>query len=74
MAAPLSSEYIVFIVSIRNTFTLKISANWSPFYNLRVYLYFGIGVIPAGLLIVYYERLKESRERAIREALESDSR
>lgn len=73
MIAPMSSEYAVFIVSIRNNFTLKINSNWSPFYDLRVYLYFGIGVLPAGILIIYYETIKEDHERIIREALKSDS-
>ena len=66
--APVSSEYTVFIVCIRNNFTLKIDSNWSPFYNLRVYLYFGIGALPVGLLVIYYERIKERQERIIREA------
>lgn len=67
--APMSSEYTIFIVSIRNNFTLMINSNWSPFYNLRIYLYFGIGALPAGLLVIYYERILEGQKRVIREAL-----
>jgi len=69
-----SSQYTVFIVSIRNNFTLTINSRWSPFYNLRVYLYCGIGAIPAGLLVIYYWKIREERERVIREALKADRR
>jgi len=67
--APISSEYTVFIVSIRNNFTLRINSNWSPFYNLRVNLYFGVGVLLTGLLVIYYDRINEGQKRIIREAL-----
>jgi len=69
--APMSSEYTIFIVSIRNNFSIRINSIWSPFYNLRVYLYFGIGALPAGLLVLYYERMMEGQRRVIREALKS---
>lgn len=67
--APMSSEYTIFIVSMRNNFTLRIKSNWSPFYNLRVNLYFGVGGLLAGLLIIYYDRINEGQKRIIREAL-----
>jgi hypothetical protein len=72
--APMSSEYTVFIGSVMNNFTLTINSNWSPFYVLRVYLYVGLGALPVGLLIIYYSKIKESRENVIREALKADSR
>ena len=72
--APMSSEYTVFIISVRNNFTLTISSKWSPFYDLRVYLYLGLATLPAGLLIIYYDGTKESKERLIREAVKGDSR
>lgn len=72
--APMSSEYTVSIVSIMNNFTLTINSNWSPFYVLRVYLYVGLGALPVGLLIIYYSKIKESRENLILEALKADSR
>jgi len=36
----ISSEYMVSILSIRNHFTLTINSDWSPFYGLKVFLYF----------------------------------
>jgi hypothetical protein len=72
--APVSAEYIVFIVCIKNNFTLTINSKWSPFYDLRAYIYFGLGTLPAGLLIIYYDKIKESKERIIQEALKTNSR
>lgn len=69
--APMSSEYTIFIVSIGNNYTIRINSKWSPFHHFRVYLYFGIGALPAGLLVLYYERMMERQRRIISEALKS---
>jgi hypothetical protein len=73
MIAQMSSEYTMFIVCIRNNFTLTINSEWSPFYDLRIYLYFGLGSLPAGVLIIYYDSIQKSKERFIRESLKADS-
>lgn len=70
----ISSEYIISIVSIKNNFTLTINSKWSPFYGLKAYLYIGLGTLPAGLLIIHCDRINESKERILREALKTDSR
>jgi hypothetical protein len=66
--ASMTSEYTVSIICIMNNFTLTISSNWSPFYVLRTYLYLGLGSLPAGLLIIYYSKIKESKEKILLEA------
>ena len=71
--AMISSEYIISIVSIKNTFTLTINSKWSPFYGLKAYLYLGLGMLPVGLLIIYSDKINESKERILREALKTDS-
>jgi hypothetical protein len=69
----MKSEYFVSVVSIRNNYTLTISSIWSPFDSLRAYLYLGICAIPAGLLIIYYDRIVEKRDRMYKAALVLDS-
>jgi len=69
-----TSEYLVFIVCTRNNFTLTINSKWSPFYSLRILIYPGLGTLPAGLLILYYDRILENKERLIRESLKANSR
>ncbi len=64
----MKSEYFVSVVSIRNNYTLTISSIWSPFDSLRAYLYLGISAIPAGLLIIYYDRIVEKRDRMYKSA------
>jgi hypothetical protein len=72
--APVTSEYLVFISCIKNNFTLTIKSRWSPFYSLRTFVYLGLGALPAGLLIIYYDRILENKERLIRESLKVNSR
>ena len=62
------SEYFVSVVSIRNNYTLTINSIWSPFDSLRPYLYFGLSEIPAGLLLIYYDRIVEKRDHMYKNA------
>jgi hypothetical protein len=64
----MKSEYFVSVVSIRNNYTLTINSIWSPFDSLRAYLYLGLSAIPAGLLIIYYDRIVEKRDRMFKDA------
>ena len=63
------SEYFVSIVSIRNNYTLTISSVWSPYNSLRTYLYLGLCLLPAGLLIIYYDRIIEKRDHMFQRAM-----
>lgn len=67
---PLTSEYFVFVASFESNFTLLINSRWSPFYDVRTYVYFGLGGVAAGIVILYYDRIKEKQERMLREALQ----
>jgi hypothetical protein len=73
-AAPVTSEYLVSIVCIKNNYTLTINSSWSPFYSIRTYIYLGLGALPAGILIIYYDRILENKDRLIRESLKANSR
>jgi hypothetical protein len=64
----MKSDYFVSVVSIRNNYTLTINSVWSPFDSLRPYLYLGISAIPAGLLLIYYDRIVEKRDRMYKNA------
>jgi hypothetical protein len=63
------SEYFVSVVTIKNSYTLTINSLWSPFDSLRAYLYLGLSMLPAGLLIIYYDRIIEKRDELIRISL-----
>jgi len=63
------SEYFVSIVSIRNNYTLTISSVWSPYASFRAYLYLGLFTLPAGLLIIYYDRIIEKRDHMFQRAM-----
>jgi hypothetical protein len=66
--ATLDAEYFVSVVSIMNSYSLTISSVWSPYNSLRTYLYPGLSMLPAGLLIVYYDRIIEKRDEQIRKS------
>ncbi len=66
-----SSSYFVSIYSRMNNYTLTIRSTWSPYDSLRVYLYWGIAALPAGLLILYYDRIRERQERMFRDSVVS---
>lgn len=63
------SEYFVSVVTIMNSYTLTINSLWSPYDSLRAYLYLGLSMLPAGLLIIYYDRIIEKRDQMIRSSL-----
>jgi hypothetical protein len=63
------SEYFVSIVSIRNNYILTISSVWSPYDSLRAYLYLGLCMFPAGLLIIHYDRIVEKRDHMFQSAM-----
>ena len=63
------SEYFVSVSCIRNNYTLTISSVWSPYDSLKAYLYLGLSAFPAGLLIIYYDRIIEKRDRLFQKAM-----
>ncbi len=69
--ANMTSEYFVTVVTIRNNYTLTLSSVWSPFESLKAYLYPGLSMLPAGLLIIYYDRIIEKRDEEILKATQS---
>ena len=66
--ASMTSEYFVSVFCIRNNYTLTINSVWSPYYNLRAYLYLGLSALPAGLLVIYYDRILDKRDQIIKKA------
>ena len=65
----LKAEYFVTVFCIKNNYTLTINSVWSPYDSLRAYLYLGLSTLPAGLLIIYYDRIIEERDIEIQKAL-----
>jgi uncharacterized protein YjeT (DUF2065 family) len=67
-ATRIQAEYFVSVFSEMNAYTLTISSVWSPYDSLRPYLYLGLVTIAAGLVLIYYDRILEKRDREILEA------
>ena len=65
----ISSDLFVSVACIKNNYTITIDSLWSPYNNLRAYTYLGLSTLPAGLLIIYYDRIIEKRDQAIKKAL-----
>jgi hypothetical protein len=42
---------------------------WSPFYHLRTLGIYAFGLLPVGLVMVYYDEVVEKRETMAREAM-----
>ena len=59
------AEYFVSVYSQLNNYTLTINSVWSPYNSFRPYLYLGLSMLPAGLLIIYYDRIVEKKEQII---------
>jgi hypothetical protein len=64
-----SAPYMLMITSYNSSFTFYVSSAWSPFYQFRSFTTFGVAIVPFGLVMIYYDRIVEKRERAIEQAL-----
>ena len=64
-----SGPYFLTIDSFNSTFTFYITSDWSPFYRLRTLAVYAFGLLPVGVVIVYYDEISEQREKMVEEAL-----
>jgi hypothetical protein len=64
-----SSAYMLLITSYNSTYKFTFTSVWSPFYELRSLTTFGMGIVPFGLIMAYYDRIVEKREKMIEDAL-----
>lgn len=64
-----SGPYLLTITSYNSSYTFYLSSVWSPFYALRSLTIYGLGLLPLGAAILYYDRIVEGREKMAEEAL-----
>ena len=64
-----TGPYFLTIDSFNSTFTFYLTSEWSPFYWLRTLAVYSFGLLPVGLVIVYYDQISEQREKMIEDAL-----
>jgi hypothetical protein len=68
--APISDQYVVELVIYNNTYTGSLHSTFPPFYGLRVLIIPGLLTLPAGLALLYYDKLRVRRDRMYSEAVE----
>ena len=64
-----TGPYFLTIDSFNSTFTFYITSEWSPFYPLRTLAVYAFGLLPIGVVIIYYDEITEQRERMVEKAL-----
>ncbi len=64
-----TGPYLLTITSYNSSYTFHLASVWSPFYAFRGLTILGIGLGPLGVVMVYYDRLNERREKMAEEAL-----
>jgi hypothetical protein len=64
-----SGPYLLTITSYNSSYTFYLTSVWSPFYELRTLTIYAFGLLPFGLVMVYYDEIVEKREQMEREAL-----
>jgi len=64
-----SGPYMLTITSYNSSYTFYLTSVWSPFYGLRNLAVYSFGLVPVGLVMVYYDGIVEQRERIAEEAL-----
>jgi hypothetical protein len=64
-----SGPYLLTITSYNSSYTFYLTSVWSPFYELRTLTIYAFGLLPFGLVMVYYDEILEKRERMEEEAL-----
>lgn len=65
-----SGLYLLMITSYNSSYTFYVTSVWSPFYGLRNLTIYAFGLIPIGLVAIYYDEIVEKRERMEEEALQ----
>ncbi len=64
-----SGPYLLMITSYNSSYTFYVTSVWSPFYGLRNLTIYAFGLIPIGLVTIYYDEIVEKREQMEEEAL-----
>lgn len=67
--APSTSQYMLMITSYNSTFEFRFASVWSPFFEFRGLIVFGLLALPVGVVALYYDELVEKRERMFEKAL-----
>ncbi len=64
-----SAPYMLMITSYNSSYTFYLDSVWSPFYQFRAFTTYGLGILPVGLVMLYYDSISEKRERIFEKAL-----
>jgi hypothetical protein len=64
-----SGPYLLTITSYNSSYTFYLTSVWSPFYILRTLTIYAFGLLPLGLVTIYYDQIVEERERIAEEAI-----
>jgi len=64
-----SAVYSLRITSWNSSYTISVQSIWSPYFEFRYGIVVGAGLVPASLLLLYYDRIVEKRDRMFEEAL-----
>jgi hypothetical protein len=64
-----TGPYLLMITSYNSSYTFYVSSVWSPFYELRRLTVYGLGLLPLGAVIIYYDGIVERREQMAEAAL-----
>jgi hypothetical protein len=64
-----TGPYFLTIDSFNSTFIFYISSTWSPFYKLRTLAIYSFGLLPVGLVVLYYDEICEQREKMFEKAV-----
>jgi hypothetical protein len=64
-----SAMYTLRISSWNSTYSVRVESRWSRFFQFRYGIVFGAALIPASLLLFYYDGIVERRDRMFEKAL-----
>ena len=64
-----SGPYLLTITSYNSSYTFYLTSVWSPFYGLRNLTIYAFGLLPLGLVMIYYDEIVEKRKQMEEEAL-----
>lgn len=64
-----SAVYSLRITSWNSTYSVRVQSIWSPYFEFRYGLVVAAALVPASLLIIYYDGIAEKRDRMFEEAL-----
>jgi hypothetical protein len=64
-----SSMYSLRITSWNSTYSVRVESRWSRFFQFRYGIVLGAALVPASLLLFYYDGIVEKRDRMFEKAL-----